>query len=216
MSPLLFSMLLAACFTPNDATPGWKQVTLPPQSSSLAAPAGIDQFRPGEPAKAFELNPSRFEGVESYDEGSTTFSFNVAPDSRRLELSFHEPLRGAKVDASLFVGSRQYPLLDEKRVKSEQLVLEWQIPEAARLVVRVHQHFRKRPLMTRWLLVRDLVVANEPTISGNFKVEQSLYYRQPPGVPVELCDAPGRVLELDLRQLPASAQPRSVQLTRKN
>jgi hypothetical protein len=221
MSPLLPLLLVVSastpgpCYVPADQSPGWKQVALPENAPQLAAPAGIDQFRPAEPAQVTESNPDAYRGAHEPRPGRLVLSFAVPADARRLELELVEPLRGAKVDAEVFTGTRSLPLFDERRVPGKALVLDWDIPEVRTVTVTVHHHFRDRPIVHRWRVVRSAVLADDVTLSASFKLGRSLYYRQPPGRRLELCQAPGQRLELDRSTLDSAATPSSVSLAPK-
>jgi hypothetical protein len=188
-------------------------VALPENAPQLAAPEGIDQFRPAEPARVVETEPSSYSGSHAHGLGRVRFSFTVPKDARRLELEFLEPLRGAKVDAEVFTDNRSLPLLDERRTPGKALTLDWDIAEVRTVTVTVHSHFRDRPLVHHWRVIRHAVLAEDPAVPASFKLGRSLYYRQPAGRRLELCHAPGRKLELDRDSLEPGTTPTSVSLT---
>ncbi|MHB8875685.1 MAG: hypothetical protein ACYC8T_18525 [Myxococcaceae bacterium] len=219
MSPALFlALALAAaaeparCFTPTDQSAGWKQVTLPDGVAGLAAPEGIDQFRPGEPARVFESDPRAYLGGSPRGLGRTQFEFSAPRDARRLELEFSYPLRGAKVDAVAYAGGRTFPLVAERRVAGSSLRIDWDLPEVDTVTVTVHDHFRQQPVVKSWRIERLTTLLDDPGLPSAFKLGRSLYFRHPGGRRIELCEAPGRTPELERRSIDASALPVSVTL----
>jgi hypothetical protein len=220
MTALLSSMvvLLAAgssgapCYVPTDQTAGWKRVALPDDAPALAAPQDIDQFRTGEQALVFEDDPSTYIGATEPLPGRTTYTFRSPAGARRLELTFAESLRSAKVDVAVFSGGRMFPLLKEKRVAEASLALDWNVADVDYIEVTVHHHFRHTPAVQRWRVGRMIVVSTDPGVPEGFRTPRSLYYRHPGGRVVELCNAPGQRLELERRVL--ALEPPSVFLRR--
>jgi hypothetical protein len=196
VGPLLTSLLLAApCFVPEDATPGWKQAALPREAPALAAPAGVPQFRSGEwLAVVDDRSELYLAGVPALP-GSTRFDFELGAGGRSLELRFEQPLRGAKVDVSAWGPSGPMTLLHEQRVGASTLTLAWGANDVESVSVRVHQHLREPPVVRGLRSVRRLRASALP-LGPPFKLARSLYYLQPPGQPVRLCQEPDRSLEL--------------------
>lgn len=200
------------CFVPTDQTAGWKRVSLPDDAPALAAPQDLDQFRTGEPALVFEDDPASYVGATEPLPGRTTYTFRSPAGARRLELTFAEPLRSAKVDVAVFSAGRMYPLLKEKRITEASLALDWNVADVDYIEVTVHHHFRHTPSVQRWRVGRMVVVSTEPTVPDGFRTPRSLYYRHPGGRVVELCHAPGQRLELERRVL--ALEPPNVMLRR--
>lgn len=203
------------CFVPADPSPGWKLVVLPENAPALAAPEGVDQFRPHEPARVLQSDSSLYSGSRESLPGRLELDFALPPDSRRLELEFLEPLQGAKVDATLYAGNRVLPLVRDKRLAGEALELEWDVPDVTSLEVSVHYHLRGKPALRRWRVVRQAVLASDASVPPAFKLGRALYYRQPADRRVELCQAPERKLELDRGHLAPDAVPMPVNLAPK-
>jgi hypothetical protein len=195
------------CFVPVDQSAGWKQVVLPADAPSLAAPDDIDQFRPYEAARVFDSDAWTFAGTDEPVPGRLDYRFRMAKGSQRLELEFLEPLRGAKVDIIAYSGGRELPLLRERRVAGQSLDTAWSVPDVDTVVVSVHHHFREKPVVARWKVTRQEVLANDPDVPASFKLGRSLYYRQPENRRIELCQAPGRTLGLELKNLESKAMP---------
>lgn len=203
MTPLATLLLWLAsgtpgdtCFVPSDQTAGWKRVVLPEEAPALAAPADVDQFRSGEPAFLFEEDASAYLGANEGHPGRTSYDFRVPRDARRLELGFLGDLRGAKVDAVAHAGGRAFPLLDEKRLAGTQLAVEWRMADVDHVVVSVHHHLREKPVVRTWRVGRLLKPGEDSAMPEAFRAPRSLYFLHPGGRRLELCDAPGRRLQL--------------------
>jgi hypothetical protein len=185
------------CFVPSDQTAGWKRVELPEEAPALAAPEDVDQFRSGEPALFLQEDASAYLGADTKHPGRMLYVFRVPLDARRLELGFLEDLRGAKVDAVAYRSGNTYPLLDEKRLAGTQLSLDWTMEGVEVVKVSVHHHFREKPVVRSWRVVRKLKPSETPTMPAAFRAPRSLYFHHPGGGRrIELCDAPGRALRL--------------------
>lgn len=195
MSALFLSLLLSAvpCYQATDATPGWKQVALPDDARSLAAPEGVLQFRSDEPVTVIDERPTAA-WLGKHGTGKTGFDFTLSPGARSLEIRFIEPLRGAKVDVTGFDEKRQgIALMREQRVGGTTLNLNWGAAEVKTVEVWVHDHLRREPVVASWKAVSQLQ-ANRLALSQTFGLKRSLYYLQPPGQVVRLCDEPNRML----------------------
>lgn len=205
-------LLLAAgapagpCFVPVDQSAGWKQVVLPDNAPALAAPEGIDQFRAYEPARVVDTDAWLYAGAQA-ELGRMELRFRMPKGSERLELDFLEPLRGAKVDVTAYAGDRELPLMRERRVPGASLAVDWSIPDVDTVKVSVHYHLRPQPVARSWRVTRQVVLAADPDVPAAFKLGKSLYYRQPEGQRVELCQAPERPLAVDLKRLEPKAMP---------
>lgn len=218
----LFSLASAAwlavapagtCWLPADQTAGWKRVELPPEAPALAAPEDVDQFRVGEPALLRESDPRAYVGATKPSPGRMAYTFRVPPGTTRLEVSFLESLRGAKVDATASAGARVFPLLSERRKASEALVLDWYAADVDGVVVEVHHHLRERPVVRSWRTGRSVWPEREASVPAAFKAPGALYFLHPGGGRyLTLCQTPGRTLSLS--RWPAEGAPAAVALTR--
>lgn len=199
MVGVLVSVLLAAtpCFSIRSQTAGWKAVELPPQAPALAAPAGVPQFRGGESALLIEQDVRAFRGARHSRRGRVHYEFALPPGAREAELAFIEDLRGAKVDAAVWVAGRRLPLLDEKRRSGRTLRLDWNFPEASALEVVVHHHFRDRPIVSAWRFGRLVDLSSLAETPAVFRTKGFLYFRHPGGTSIELCHAPSRPMSVD-------------------
>jgi hypothetical protein len=215
--PALVALLATAtperpCFLPSDQTAGWKRVALPETAPALAAPEDVDQFRTGEPALAFEEDPGAYVGASEEHLGRMAYTFRVPRDARRLELGVLEPLRGAKVDVVAYAGSRAFPLLDEKRHAGTEVAAVWSMDGVDRVVVRIHRHFREKPVVRTWRVGRQVGPGTQGLVPEGFRTPRSLYFRHPGGRRLELCEAPNRPLAFSLGRL--GEAPHEVTLTR--
>lgn len=200
MTPLLLLLLTAdptgRCFSPADARPGWKQVSLPPDAPALAAEGGIEQFRVGEPVVVHERHPdAMLSGYEHF--GRTSFTLSPRAGACVLDLEFAAPLRGAKVDVLAYGPfSSDKTLLCEKRQPGSKLSVRWGDDHITRVDIVVHDHARESPVLARWETHCTHSAAQLP-LSDAFHVGGSLYYLQPPGPPVRLCHDPAVAMELN-------------------
>lgn len=199
------------CFLPSDQTPGWKLVAIPAAAPALAAPEDVEQFRSDEPVWLSDSDLRHYLGASDAGAGKRTFEVELPPGTRKVELEFQQPLRGAKVDAEAMLGVRSFPLMSEKRVPGALLELELPPTELNRAFVTVHHHLRDSPVLLRVRLVQRVLLADDAKVAGPFKVAHALYFRHPGGRTVELCHAPGRRLQLDRLSL-EGARPASVSL----
>ncbi|MFP2907743.1 hypothetical protein ACLESD_22385 [Pyxidicoccus sp. 3LFB2] len=210
---LLSSAPVGTCWAPADQTAGWKRVELPAEAPALAAPEDVDQFRVGEPARFLESDARVYVGATKPKPGRMAYAFRFPAGTSRLEVSFLEPLRGAKVDATASAGARTFPLLSERRQAGESLVLEWNAADVDGVVVEVHHHLRERPVVRAWRTGRSVWPEREASVPEAFKAPRALYFRHPGGGRyLSLCQAPGRTLML--ASWPAEGAPTSVSLTR--
>jgi len=187
VSPLL--LVLAACFTPADQTPGWKAFPLE-HGPALAAGPELEQFRAGEKAHIVDRSPGLL--VEEHAEGlSTRYSIAAGDGAQSFTLDFASPLRGAQVDVEAEAGLSRFRL-STARVNGSHVSGRWNVPGVRRVEVVVHHHLRGRPAVTG-LAVERLAVVPAPGASPG-----TLYVLHPGGLRLELCDAPGRVLGVRL------------------
>ncbi|QSQ19601.1 hypothetical protein JY651_30340 [Pyxidicoccus parkwayensis] len=216
--PLTSALWLAmapagTCWLPDDQTAGWKRVELPPEAPALAAPEDVDQFRAGEPVRLVESDAKAYVGASSPKPGRMAYTFRFPRGTSRLEVSFLEPLRGAKVDATASAEGRTFPLLSERRQSGNTLVLDWNAADVDGVVVEVHHHLRERPVVRAWRTGRSVWPEREDSVPATFKAPRSLYFLHPGGGRyVTLCQAPGRMLSLS--HWPAEGAPSMVSLTR--
>ncbi|NTX36106.1 hypothetical protein HUA78_16785 [Myxococcus sp. CA033] len=203
-----------ACWSHEDPTPGWKRVELPASAPQLAAPVDVDQFRSGEPVLVREANVGTYFGGQHVGTGRMAFRFQVQPGTTRLELDFLGSLRGAKVDATAYVGPRPLHLLDERRIPGSSLMLEWGSEEVGAVVVEVHYHLRERPVVQSWWATRRVWPERDAALPGEFKAARSLYFFHPGGGRVlSLCQQPdltprtSRWPQLGLRLVTVALKP---------
>jgi hypothetical protein len=191
MSALITLLLAAApCYLPNDVTPGWKQVALPDDARSLSAQGGVDQFRSdGWVTVVDERNEQYLTGEHTFA-GRTSFDFVLGEGGQSLEVRFERPLRGAKVDVTAWGPAGTLTLMHEQRVGGEKLSLSWGVTDVRTVTVRVHEHLRESPVVMGFKGVRR-VPASRLSESPAFRLPRSLYYLQPIGPAVMLCDDPG-------------------------
>jgi hypothetical protein len=199
MNALLVGLTLllnaAPCFVASDASVGWKQVTLPFDLFALAAPEGIDQFRSNEPVTLIQSHSSVFLAGTDDGVGVTSFDFHLGDGGRSLEVTFTKPLRGAKVDVNATSNLGWMSLMEQRRQGGATLALTWGATNVSRVTVRVHQHLRNAPVLASWTTVRRLPTSRI-AMSEAFRLDRSLYYWQPAGPAVVLCNAPGRELKM--------------------
>ena len=187
---LLVGCSPGTCFVPSDDSPGWKRVAVPAAAPDLAAPEGVDQVRGGEPAIVWtDEVPIASEEISG---GHAFYEFAVRPDQRALEIVFAEPLDGARVASSL---------AGERRVRGRRVLLSWHAP-VERVSVDVHQHLRRTPV------VRTARAGSPSVVAGT--QPGVLYYKQPLGSKIALCEAPERVLAVDRDVTPDVARPVSL------
>ena len=197
MSPILLGLLIhaAPCFVATDATPGWKHVTLPFDAYGLAAPDGVDQFRSNESVTLVEDHSSVYLTGWNDGAGVTAFEFQLGDGGKSVDIEFTEPLQGAKVDVTARGQLGWMSLMREQRQAGSRLTLTWGDNSVQTVKVRVHHHLRRDPVLAGWHSVRRVPSARM-SMSDAFRLERSLYYRQPPGPAVVLCHDPGRELTL--------------------
>ena len=213
---VMLSLVLGAegpCFAANDATPGWKQVTLAEGQEGLAAPPAVDQFRADEPVTIIDSHSGLYLAGHGDGLGVAAFDFSFEPGARSLELHFTDSLRGAKVDVTASGRFGEMSLMHEQRVGASSLSLAWGMNEVTWLRVRVHDHLRKDPVLDGWTSVRR-VGLEQLGLSGAFRLHRSLYYLQPVGPAVRLCVAPGQELALHTAGPKSSELPVPVLLRR--
>jgi hypothetical protein len=209
----LLWLAAAPCFAPSDGTAGWKQVALPEDAPSLAAPLGCQQFRSGERVSVVDERTDLFLAGTKTVLGRTSFDFVLGSGGHSLELRFAHPLRGAKVDVTAFGAQGMLQLMNEERVAGDRLSLTWGNNEVSAVTVRVHGHLRQAPTVQSYRAVRR-VSASSLHESETFGLVRSLYYLQPPGAPVTLCDEPSLLLTVSPGSPAASARPSPVSLRR--
>jgi len=213
MSALLAVLLTAApCYQPNDATPGWKQVALPDDARSLSAQGNVDQFRSDAWVTIVDERGDQYLSGE-HVVGRTSFDFPMGEGGASLEVRFQRPLRGAKVDVTAWGPAGTMTLMHEQRVGGDTLALTWGVTDVRSVTVRVHEHLRESPVVRGYRKVRRVPSA---TVSDSpaFRLPRSLYYLQPLGPAVTLCEDPGAEPTLHPQGPPRGAQPTPVSLRR--
>jgi hypothetical protein len=221
MNPLILTMVAIAvggtpepaCFVPAEQTAGWKRVDVPDEAPALAAPAGVDQFRSGEPAWLLEQDLRGYLGATRQRGGITEYTFRVPAGTRRMNVQFVASLRGAEVDAWAYGAGRTFPLWDKRRVAETSVEVEWLLPEIDGVVVRVHHHLRPVPIVASWRTARWIDLAGDASIPAAFRVTRSLYFRHPGGQVVELCDFPSQPLSVERVRI--SGTPSGVSMRKK-
>lgn len=195
MSPLVVTALLAQCFLLEDESPGWKQITLPPEAPQLAAPGGTEQFRSGDLAVVTLVTGDLLVASPGPRLGRSAFEFSLPAGAAGLSLRFARPLDGAKVDAVVDGYRGRQVLLDERRVGGRSLALPLASPDATRVVVTVHAHLREAPTLEAATAERHVIPSQAPEFPAQLRLANSLYVRSR-GEPLELCQRPGQRLEV--------------------
>ena len=214
MVPLVLVFLTASpCYAPNDASPGWKQVALPDDAPALAAPECVEQFRVDDWVTVIDERSEVYRAGAHELGGKTTFDFTLGEGGRSLEVRFERPLRGAKVDVTAWGPLGTMSLMNEARVGGATLSLSWGANDVHSLSVRVHDHLREAPVVRGYRSTRR-VAGSALSGSAAFRLPRSLYYRQPVGVALRLCDDPGRELTVTAEPPPANTLPTPVSLRR--
>lgn len=211
MITALVTGVLAQCFVIDDATPGWKQITLPASAPQLAAPDAYDQFRTGELAIIRHELPEVLRSSYRSAMGRQTFDLALPPDSRSVTMRFGRPLDGAKVDVVLEGNRGRMALLDERRTSGSELVWKVALPDANRAIVTVHYHLRDTPTLDAATVERHVTPLQAADFPPQLKLENSLYVFNPGG-PITLCQRPGQPMVLAATSLQQS-RVRSVALT---
>lgn len=209
MQVLLLSLLALAagsaperCMTPADQTAGWKRSALDASSPALAAPPEVSQFRSGERALLVEDGLLRYEGTVGSNPLRMEHLFRLGAGTQQLRVEFSEPLRGAKVDVTAYTtGGLTFPLLVERRMPGQQLELRLEREDFTQLIIRVHHHFRRPPVVRSARAERLVLISEVPGLPEALRIPGSLYYLHPGGRTLTLCEAPGRVLRVEQRAL---------------
>lgn len=211
MTPLVLALLSAApCFTVQDSKPGWKQVTLPDNAPQLAAPVGIEQFRSDDLVEIVDERDQVFLEGETMFPGKTSFEFPLGPGAKSLEVRLAHPLRGAKVDVLATSSEGSLRLMDEQRIGGDVISLTWGASDVSSVRVVFHEHLRQSPRVQGWKVVR-LVSWTAVHPSDAFKLPKSLYFRQPAGAPLVLCQ--DAAVHSQVRQGSPAPQERPVPVT---
>jgi hypothetical protein len=217
MSALVMVALLAApdtmCFFPRDPEPGWKVVTVPPEAPALAAPDGVDQFRPGDTVELLSDHPGVLLSGAQYHAGRTDFEVKPGEGACQLALTFAHSLRGAKVDVTAWTDNGTTILKREDHVPGASLQLAWGDIGVHSVYVTVHNHLRETPVLEGWSSVCRIDAGKLP-VSESFRLGRSLYYYQPRGPRVVLCNRPEAVLRVRAASLPAGGPPVVTALSR--
>jgi hypothetical protein len=173
-----------ACWSPADATPGWKEVALPTGAKALAAPPDVDQYRPGEPALAWQERTAQ--PTPRLSGGSANLVLDVDGErAEALEVTFEARLGGAAVEAYGLTPTGSYVVRPRARSHDTTVRLDLADPTTSAVVVTVRHHLRAAPRLVSWRVGRWQHPVGPPA---------TLLYRQPAGRTLLLCDAPGRPL----------------------
>src|SRR5262249_22599860 len=92
----------AACYHAPAGERGWKEVKLPRAAPHLAAPDGLDQYRPGEPYVVWKEHAPQWPAPDGL--GATDYWFLLERGQVAIEIDFAARLGGAQVDV---VGERE-------------------------------------------------------------------------------------------------------------
>ena len=214
MTPLLAMLLAAApCYFPVDGSPGWKQVSLPPDAPALAAPPDVAQFRTESTVELLDDHPQVYLTASRVGWGRSQFELTPGTGACTLDLELTAPLRGAKVDVSAWGSDGTMTLMHEERVAGPALHLSWGESGVRTVWVVIHDHLREEPVIAHWRSACTVDAARLP-VSDAFRLGRSLYYHQPVGGRVPLCQSPETVLRMRTRELPVSGVPNATALTR--
>jgi len=202
----------AACWTPTDDTPGWKRVELPADAPSLAAPSNVEQLRPDAPALVWSAPRSDVPSVPS-GPGSASLSIAVPDDgAQAMELELAQSIDGARVEIDgERVRADPLPLV-RRRVTGNTLHVDWDDPEIERLRVTIHHHLRPAPVVRQARTAQRLTLSERHAAPLGFRRRGSLYYLQPEGRPLLLCNAPARTPSVNAASL--AGEPRDTTLRR--
>lgn len=196
MGALLLILLAAPpCYQPKDVTAGWKQVALPEEAPFLAATGKVEQFRSGAGVSVTDEHEVLFLAGEHPFPGRTVFDFVLGEGGRSLKVEFEHPLRGAKVDVTAWGPGGKLTLLREQRTAGSSLALTWGANDVQRVSIEVHEHLREGPVLRAYRSVR-WVSGGRLSTSPAFRLPRSLYYLQPEGTPVRLCNEPRAELKV--------------------
>lgn len=211
MSALVVMAVLAAgpCFELKEPTAGWKRVELPSETSRLSAVDDVPQFRSGERVKIVERDSGLYRAGQAVG-GSTEFELELPSGTQRVTVRFKDSLRGAKVD----VTSWGMNIVNEQRVRGEQLSFSWGATDVSRVWVRVHQHLREPPVLME-VEAERLVLPAQLGLPSTFATPRSLYFFQAePGQRVMLCDDANQRLQVTREAVSSSASVVTVKASR--
>jgi hypothetical protein len=190
-----------------DAPPGWRRVALPSGAPSLAAPAGVPQFRSDEDAVVWTVERGGVPAERSRM-GRARFVVDLSArerEARHAALRFRAPLDGARLEVRDGAGE----LIFDRRISGAEARVDWEGP-ARRLGILVHHHLRPAPRLAAVRLGVDGRAAALAEAGDAFRLPGSLYYRHPGGAPVELCDEPARQLEVAIGELSGPVEARAL------
>jgi hypothetical protein len=102
--------------------------------------------------------------IESQLSGAVTYVVALPPNARatglrRVELRFHDPLNGARVDAHAIGASGRHPLLDGRRIGGDTVAIPVPPLDLDRLQLTVHHHLRPLPVVAEVRFGRSAHVA---------------------------------------------------------
>jgi hypothetical protein len=188
---------------------------VPEEFPSLAAPEEISQFRSGEPAIVLTeargiyrcyagrelphlVRPTGLEcRVEIRDKAA-----------RYLEIEFAEPLQHAQIEV---LGHREgaEPSILEARQRANRVDVTWSEPDLSWIEVRVRRHIHAAPMIQR-IRTGQSTIVDRALWASSFRATSSggatfaprtLYYLQPAGRTIQLCEAHTRVLSVERSQI---------------
>src|SRR5204863_4756369 len=142
-----------------------------------------------EPVDLVDDHPAAFLAGTRYHDGHTAFALRPGTGACAVEIAFRSPLRGAKVDVSAWGEAGTMTLMHEERVGGSVLQLHWGEAGVRELNVTVHDHLREDPVIERWKSSCRMP-AEKLAVSDAYRLGHSLYYLQPPGPAVVLCNKP--------------------------
>lgn len=197
---MILAIVLAQCFVLEDATPGWKQVTLPADAPQLAAPDGYEQLRSGDPVTVTHDMETIFRNTWKSSPGKHEFEFTLPPGARTLTVQFSQPLYGAKVDVVMEGHRGRMAVLNEKRIEGDRLDLGVSLPDASKAMISVHSHLRGAPTLSFAEVQRVIVPNQSNELPAQFALGRSLFVLKGVG-PLTLCQHPGQTLRINARSL---------------
>ncbi len=172
------------CWTPADATPGWKEVALPAGASQLAAPIDVDQYRPGERALAWQED---YAAPVTWRPSLGSIAFELPLSGvgwDAVELTFARPLAGQQIEATADTPHGRDVVLSRTRSQSSTVRLLLKDPQTSFVRVVAHPHGRAAPRVVSWRAGRW---QRPPGHAA------TLVFRQPLGPPVQLCQTAGEL-----------------------
>lgn len=212
---LLASVALAAdCSTVAPSEPGWWYVNALP---GYGAQGAIYQAASDTPVMILEQSNTGITLASTSKSHARKITWRFAltqhePLLRVLRIAFEKTLGGMEVDAvaNLTTGAR-VPILDEKRIFSDQLTLTWPDTPVSSVEVTLHVHLHKRPVMKEFRGGYLTTLKNLPELNPAFRKEGVLYFYNSDGRELRFCSGVPLSQELPLPLL-LNATPQPAQL----